>query len=496
MAGQAGRATQAVRIRASQQQRAAGALSSPLCCLPPSRSGYVNTTRRTIAAASLVQTQPSQSTRWRPISVLDDWVAKEARPISLRQLMVFGRSLTEARLISSANYVRTELPTRLAHRIRDIQQLPYAVVSNPHISAVYELYYNAFDMFRKVKEIKTLDDNDVLCDVIGQTLQAHLPVIPKLAMGILECSDLMPAKDLDKFMNTILRARISRRVIAEQHLALTETFNASWYSPGAPLPEGHEFIGEVFLKCQARDVIDRCAKAVCELARSAYGPEVQLPDIQLTGHLDTTFPYILSHLEYIVGELLRNAVQATVERHQRMYESHGSNYVGIPPPPPPIEITLCEAAQHVIIRVSDQGGGVPHDMMPYLWSFSKGKHSQRLLENLKKVPRMSATLQELRVDEAQNPPSRNSSTHPLDKPPNVTGDPDHPHGNSLASLSQRPPNLRLGMGLPLSRVYAEYWAGSLELHSLEGYGVDAFLQISKLGNKNEQLTMRASMDAV
>lgn len=40
------------------------------------------------------------------------WVAKDARPISLRQLMVFGRSLTEARLISSANYVRTELPTR------------------------------------------------------------------------------------------------------------------------------------------------------------------------------------------------------------------------------------------------------------------------------------------------------------------------------------------------------------------------------------------------
>ncbi|CAK7216362.1 putative protein kinase YGL059W [Sporothrix bragantina] len=477
MARQAGRASQAVRMRSSST--GPGALSSPLHCLPPTR----NTTRRTIAAASLAQTPPSHNTRWRPISVLDDWVAKEARPISLRQLMVFGRSLTEARLISSANYVRTELPTRLAHRLRDIQQLPYAVVSNPHIHAVYELYYNAFDMLRKVKEIKTLDDNDALCNVIGQTLQAHLPVIPKLAMGILESSELMPARDLDKFMNTILRARISRRVIAEQHLALTETFNASWYSPGAPLPEGHEFIGEVFLKCQARDVIDRCAKAVCALARSAYGPDVQLPDIQLTGHLDTTFPYILTHLEYIVGELLRNAVQATVERHQRRQQEDPSRYAtnGLPPPPPPIEITLCEAAQHVIIRVSDQGGGVPHDMMPYLWSFSKGKHSQRLLENLKKVPRMAATLQELRVDESK---------------PGPGSDGEHPHGNSLATLSQRPPNLRLGMGLPLSRVYAEYWAGSLELHSLEGYGVDAFLQISKLGNKNEQLTMRASMDAV
>ena len=44
--------------------------------------------------------------------------------------------------------------------------------------------------------------------------------------------------------------------------------------------------------------------------------------------------------------------------------------------------------------------------------------------------------------------------------------------------------------------YTRYWAGSLEIHSLDGYGVDAFLQISKLGNKNEQLSTRASMDAV
>ena len=70
------------------------------------------------------------------------------------------------------------------------------------------------------------------------------------------------------------------------------------------------------------------------------------------------------------------------------------------------------------------------------------------------------------------------------------------YDGSLSSLTSRPPNLRLGIGLPMSRVYAEYWAGSLELHNLEGYGVDAFLQLSKLGNKNEQLSTRASMDAV
>ncbi|CAJ2508113.1 Uu.00g092990.m01.CDS01 [Anthostomella pinea] len=421
----------------------------------------------------------AHTAKWRPVQVLDEWVAKEARPISLRQLMVFGRSLTEARLISSANYVRTELPTRIAHRIRDMQRLPYVVVTNPHISDVYELYYNAFDTFRRVKEIKTLDDNERFCAEMAKMLRAHLSVIPKLAMGILECSGLMPTDELDRFMNTILRSRISRRVIAEQHLALTETFNADWFSPGAKLSES-DFIGEVFLKCVAKDVIERCGRAVQDLARSANpGPDIAIPEIRVDGHLEATFPYILSHLEYIVGELLRNAVQAVIDKHKsNSPEQHQK-------PPPPIEVTLCEAQQHVIIRISDQGGGVPRDTLPYLWSFGrKGQLRSQRLENLEQVPLMAATLQELRVD-------GNFSSLQDGGGGRVVG-----HDSSLTSLSTRPPNLRLGMGLPLSRVYAEYWAGSLELHSLEGYGVDAFLQISKLGNKNEQLATRAAMDAV
>jgi len=106
---------------------------------------------------------------------------------------------------------------------------------------------------------------------------------------------------------------------------------------------------------------------------------------------------------------------------------------------------------------------------------------------------MAATLQELRVSSDIPTPLHTPSHY------EQHGKSEHSgagHDSSLSSLSSRPPNLKLGMGLPLSRVYAEYWAGSLELHSLEGYGVDALLQISKLGNKNEQLTMRASMDAV
>ncbi|KAI0908994.1 branched-chain alpha-ketoacid dehydrogenase [Ustulina deusta] len=424
--------------------------------------------------------------KWRPVQALDEWVAKEARPISLRQLMVFGRSLTEARLISSANYVRTELPTRISHRIRDMQRLPYVVVTNRHISDVYELYYTAFDTFRRVKEIKTLEDNDKFCSIIASMLRAHLSVIPNLAMGILECNGLMPTAELDRFMNTILRSRISRRVIAEQHLALTETFNSDWFSPGAKLSES-DFIGEVFLKCVARDVVERCGRTVQDLARSAYGPDAAIPEIRVDGDLEVNFPYILSHLEFIIGELLRNSVQAVVEHQGKNPSKNGEK-------PPPIEVTLCEAQQHVIIRISDRGGGISRDMLPHLWSFGKGPSIPQRLENLGQVPLMAATLQELRID------GNFSELRKLfpDRHSRVDADSctSNHHNGSLTTLSTRPPNLRLGISLPLSRVYAEYWAGSLELHSLEGYGVDAFLQISKLGNKNEQLATRAAMDAV
>ncbi|KAF7716433.1 PDK/BCKDK protein kinase family protein [Penicillium ucsense] len=423
--------------------------------------------RRVSQSRCYSSVREQQPPPWRPATALDEWAERQARPISLRQLTFFGRTLTEPRLISSANYVRTELPTRLAHRLRDIQQLPYVVVANPHLSLVYELYYKAFERFRVIPEIQSLDDNDRFCDILRDMLREHLVVIPNLAMGVLECRNLVSPNEMDKFMNTLLRARISRRVIAEQHLALTETFNSPWH-----FQDSHDrtdlnadFVGEVFLKCKAKQVVERCGRVAQDLMRRTSST-AQLPEIIVQGHLDATFPYILSHLEYIVGELLRNSVQAVVEKY------HAS-----PHPPPPIEVLICETPQHVIMRISDQGGGIPQEILPYLWSFSKGPRTQTRLENLGRVPAMAATMQELKVPERKV--ERESW-----------------HEGSLDSLTSRPPNLRLGMGLPMSRVYAEYWAGSLELHSLEGYGVDAFLQICKLGNKNEQVTTRAAMDAV
>ena len=398
---------------------------------------------------------------WRPTIVLDEWVQKEARPISLKQLTFFARNLNLDKLLTSAEYLRKEIPTRLAHRLRDLQSLPYAVVSNRHISHVYELYYSAFEDFRKVQPIKTVAQNDVYCELVRSKLNDHLTIIPSLAMGVLECRDMMPAEIIDEFVYTLLRSRISRRVIAEHHLALTQSFG----NPSSQQQSEDEFIGQVFLKCNAERVLKTCGFLAQSLAKKSY-PNAVVPEIQLEGHLNATFPYILSHLEYVIGELLRNSVAAVMDSAEQQGK-----------PPSPIKVLVCEAPQHVIFRFSDQGGGIPRDIMPYLWSFSKGPRPEARLQNLQKVPRLAATMLEVASK------SDVTAEHLIPQT-----------GQGLGSLAQRSPDSKLGIGLPMSRIYAEYWAGALNVHSLEGYGTDQFLHISKLGNKNEQLSTRASMD--
>ena len=343
------------------------------------------------------------------------------------------------------------------------------------MSRVYDLYYGAFETFRRIPEVKTLDENDDLCKIVRTKMRESLIVIPSLVMGVLETQRTLEAHKMDSLMNIMLRSRISRRVILEQHLALTETFHSPWHFPDTEVNDpSTEWIGEVFLRCSARASVERCATAVKSLLRQAHGTAVQLPEVRVQGHLDATLTYIPSHLEYIIGELLRNSFQAVIEQCRNLSAI-----------PPPIEVLICEAPQHVIFRVSDRGGGIPQNILPYLWSFTKGPRRQKRLENFNKVPELAATLEDLRVPEAE----RLAAGQELES---HQRDPD----TSLSSLIGRPPNLRLGIGLPMSRVFAEFWAGSLELHSLEGYGVDAFLQVSKLGNKNEQLVTRAVMDAL
>ncbi|KAF9055334.1 alpha-ketoacid dehydrogenase kinase N-terminal domain-containing protein [Hymenopellis radicata] len=384
---------------------------------------------------------------------LELYASKEAKRLTLRQLVFFGRSMTEARLITSANYVRTELPVRIAHRLRDLQALPYIVVTQEGVAKVYELYWSAFEKFRRYPVVNTLEENTRFCEFLRQLLDEHAAVIPNLYLGLSLSSPYLLPDQLDSFMRRMLTSRISRRVLAEHHLALSEG-----YSNGKDSDAREPHVGIISTALDVEASIRKCIDLL--RSRPYYGTSPhQWPQIIADGHLGTKFPYIREHLEYIVFEILKNSMDATCRYHASS------------PTLPEIAITIAEGVNDVGIRISDQGGGLSLEDLQVnssgdLFSFSHVRNATRL-EN--------SRLGALRTAVGKREGLRATVSEQV-----ARWKLDSDEKDSVQAVDQR-----IGVGLPMSHIFSTYFGGSLELVSLDGWGTDAYLRLPKLGTNLE-----------
>ncbi|KAL5636944.1 hypothetical protein ACGC1H_000800 [Rhizoctonia solani] len=396
---------------------------------------------------------------------MEVYAAKPAHRLSLRQLLFFGRQMNEERILKSANYVRTELPVRIAHRIRDLQGLPYVVVKQEWVAKVYELYWSAFEKLRKYPEIHTQKDNREFCKFLRRILDEHAPVIPWISLGLSLSSHHLVPEQLDAFMRRMLVSRISRRVLAEHHLALTDGL-----AQGDTSPQRAQ-VGIIHTALDVRASVLRCVSLLQERPQGADAnfetlydihptdppskSDWRWPEVILDGDLDTKFAYIKEHFEYIVFELLKNAMRHTVLRNTGRGE------------PAPIRATIVAGPDIMNVRISDQGGGLrssssqtAHDM----FSFSHVRNATRLHdERLGALRHLSSSGRGLRA----------------------TVDEQIARWNEAAD--NRPLVGRMGLGLPLSNIYSTYFGGSLDLVSMDGWGTDVYLRLPRLGTNLEGL---------
>ena len=92
-------------------------------------------------------------------------------------------------------------------------------------------------------------------------------------------------------------------------------------------------------------------------------------------------------------------------------------------------------------QVSDEGGGIPRSGMPRIWTYLYTTAQSPL---------------NLMDDELEG----------ADGPAVLAG---------------------YGYGLPISRLYARYFGGDLQIISMEGFGTDAYLHLNRLGDYQEPL---------
>ena len=84
------------------------------------------------------------------------------------------------------------------------------------------------------------------------------------------------------------------RIMTEHHLALSN--------------ERLNHIGIINTQMKPKEVIEKWTEFVLSLAQTHYGKDF-VPNFKLNGHISACFPYIQIPLDYILPELLMNAVR-------------------------------------------------------------------------------------------------------------------------------------------------------------------------------------------
>ncbi|KAL9587679.1 MAG: hypothetical protein Q9203_003430 [Teloschistes exilis] len=418
----------------------------------------------TTTSNSPAQTWPHQSQFG---NIHDDQVARlAAQPLhslALADLVRHGRPpLSAEALFASANFILSLLPIRLAHRIQALRNLPFIVVSNPHIARIYNNYVHSLSTLLPYQErrITNLQDEIQFTEVMADLVQTHSNTIPILARGFLECRKYISAGDVTRFLDEHLRTRIGTRLIAEQHIALHLSSQPHNRGVSTPQEPGHSsYIGVIDTALRPAEIIRDCEAFVGEICELKYGVR---PTVVINGQQDTSLTHVPTHLEYIITELLKNAFRATVENGKEkepvVITIAASNN---PDTPSASSATksfhsgthLLDVASipGITIRIRDRGGGISPEVLPSIWAYSFTTFAD---DDVREMGNNS------------NTGTANGNTDALNAISGAGGD-----ASSLAGL---------GYGLPLGRAYAEHFGGGIQVQSLWGWGTDVYLELKGL----------------
>ncbi|XP_061787940.1 pyruvate dehydrogenase (acetyl-transferring) kinase isozyme 2, mitochondrial [Nerophis lumbriciformis] len=334
-------------------------------------------------------------------------------PLSIKQFLDFG-SINACEKTSFA-FLRQELPVRLSNIMKEINLLPDKLLSTPPVQTVQGWYVQSLMEILDFLH-KNPDDHKVLgefVDTLVTIRNRHNDVVPTMAQGIIQYKETFPQdavtnQNIQYFLDRFYMSRISIRMLINQHTLIFD---------GTTNPVHPNTIGSIEPHCQVGDVVQdayHSAKMLCEhyYLRS---PDLHLQEMSgKSKQQPVSIVYVPSHLYHMLFELFKNAMRATIERHENRDL-------------PPVHVLVSLGGEDVSIKVSDKGGGVPFRRIENLFSY---------LYSTAPAPQMGEHV--------------------------------------------RPPLAGFGYGLPISRLYAKYFQGDLQLYSMEGHGTDAVIYLKAL----------------
>ena len=364
--------------------------------------------------------------------------------VSLQYLLEFGTSISPQKLIQSARFLHEEMPVRYAHRIKNLEHLPHGLSDMPSVQQVREWYVNSAQELLQFPKVESYQDELAFRSLIESIKNRHSGTLYTMAKGVHELK-----MDLFKsFAKKDTRTKaLSARELGERYLQSQEF---------ADLSDLHSFLDAFYMSrigirmlmsqhialheeekgwvgciCESTSPAEIALAAIDTARHMCLRQYGDAPEVELHGHTDFSMPFVPSHLHHMLFEVIKNSMRAVVEFH------------GVDNNMPPIKIVIADGEDNedVSIKISDEGGGIPRSSVSRIWSYLYTTADSEAFER-------------------------------LEAPNDFGGD------SPLAGL---------GYGLPISRLFARYFGGDLQVISMEGYGTDAYLHLKRVGDASEPL---------
>lgn len=405
-------------------------------------------------------------------------------------MVQFGQNPSPGTLFRASQFLSEELPIRLAHRVRELNNLPDGLSDMPSIQKVANWYAQSFEEITNLPRPSLSADikNALTRGTRGAPLQLSMATEnPSITKGMYTSSPVYgsgnngarkvaaagrryyatidegvrwPPEILDynkRFTQTLktikkrhdpvlttvalgineYKRRRQRTGIDESIQAFLDRFYMSRIGIRMLIgqhvalneqPRELDHVGIICTKTNVKELAEEAISNARFTCESFYGL-YSAPQVQLVCKDDLNFMYVPGHLSHMLFETLKNSLRAVVETHGQDSDDF-----------PPVKLIVAEGKEDITIKISDEGGGIPRSAIPLVWTY------------------MYTT---------------------VDKTPDI--DPDFDKTDFQAPLAG------FGYGLPISRLYARYFGGDLKLISMEGYGTDVYLHLNRLSTSSEPL---------
>eukprot|EP00501_MAST-03F_sp_TOSAG23-6_P000482 GSMAST32.ASY1.ANO1.496.1 assembled CDS len=306
----------------------------------------------------------SNSPNVKHVKIIRELCAKEQTSVSLSALVNTGSGellkdttgVNPLVLLQIARFLHREIPVRLAHRYTDLQQLPSGLSETPSIEVVQGWYLSSIEDFLNLdipKNVEEASQGSTFATKVEEIYERHNPTLVTVAKSLLELRQSNPeydastsAQSINETLDDFYTARVGLRMLLGQYLSLLQ-----------PKSSKETYVGLIDTETSPASIARAAIDDAIFICEREFG---EAPEVDIVGRTDLAFPYVPSHLYYIIFELLKNSMRATIEHHSSL---------SLDLPPIKIVIADGEANDDVCIKISDEGGGILRRDVPKIWNY-------------------------------------------------------------------------------------------------------------------------------